>query len=963
MKIILQKSVLTLAFLFTVAMAFAQTGGISGKIVDAKTGEELIGVSVSVEGTSYGASTDFEGKFVINNLKPGVYNLNISYISYKKKQVSSITVKAKEVSSVSVAMDPITNDLNEVVVKAEVKRESSAGLLIQQKNSATISDGISADNIRKTPDRNTSDVLKRVSGASIQDNKFAIIRGLNERYTTAYLNGAPLPSSESDKKAFSFDIFPSNLLDNLVILKTATPDMPGEFGGGIIEINTKSVPDNNFQSFSISAGYNTLTTFKDQVTYKGGATDWLGVDDGSRALPGFIPAGRNFPVSSAQQADLAKQMPNDWALQNTKFAPNFGLQYSLGQVWGQKVSKVGLMFAVTYNRSNSYNTSRRRSFDSNEDPNVPVLMTADFEDKNYSVQTMTGIMANLSYKINNNHQLTLRNIYSINADDRVIVRDGTPEPNADNPVLVHSTAQWFTSNKIYSSQLAGTHFLTKSKLKINWVGAFSEVRRDIPNLRRNSYNRLSRIQSPDDPNFRDTIYRANIADANVGPDYAGNRFYATTRENIYSVKGDVSRNFDLKDLHLKNTVKLGVLAQERNRDFSASQYGYVKYVPGGAGGGFSFPDSVLYLPQEQIFDPRNMGQTSANTGGFALRSNYKPTDSYRASSKLFSGFVMFDNRFKERIRLIWGARIESFEQGLFTTLDNGQKLDIVTKKVDVLPSFNFVYSVTESQNVRLSYSQTVNRPEFRELAPFAFYDFSTRFVLSGNSNLTRALIHNYDARYEWYPGRGQVISATGFYKKFLNPIEQIARADVSSEISYVNLKSGSAYGVEMEFRMLLGSLLRKQETHWLNNYTIYTNLAIIESKVDVTGVVGITAKERPLQGQSPYIINSGIQYFNPTNGWSFSASYNRVGQRIYIVGSVNEPNIWENGRDLIDAQVGKTFLKNKLDIRLSIRDLLAQKQYFFQDNNGNKSLDVTKDNLIWVNNFGRTISLNVTYKF
>jgi TonB-dependent receptor len=961
MNTFVHKIIFTCITLFLTASAFAQVGSIAGKVVDAKTGEELIGVSVAVEGTSFGAATDFEGKFIINNLKPGSYNLMVSYIAYKKKQVVSVEVKAKEVTTVNITLEGQTKDLAEVNIKTQVRKESSVGLLIQQKNAATISDGISSESIKRTPDRNTSDVLKRVSGASIQDNKFAIIRGLNERYTTAYINGAPLPSSESDKKAFSFDIFPSNLLDNLVILKTATPDMPGEFGGGIIEINTKSVPEKNFQSFAFSSGYNTITTFKDQVTYKGGKLDFLGIDDGTRALPSAIPTGKNFPVKSSDQAALGKLMPNDWSLQNQNFMPNYGIQYTLGKVWGQKVSKVGLLMAVTYNRTNNFNVSRRKSFDSNEDPNVPVLLTADFEDKNYSVQTLAGVMANLSYKINNNHQLTFRNLLSINSDDRVIVRTGTPEAFSDNPVLVKSTAQWFTSNKIYSTQLAGNHYLVKSKIKANWVAAYSQVRRDIPNLRRNSYNKLSHIQSNDDPNYRDTMYRANIADANVGPDYAGNRFYATTNENIYSIKTDFSRNYDIKSAHLKNVVKVGGLVQHRNRDFTASQYGYTKYAPGGAGGGVRFPDSLLYLSQDQIFNPNNMG--SATSGGFALRSNYKPTDSYSASSKLYSGFVMFDNRYKERYRLIWGARIESFEQSLFTTLDNGQQLDIVSKKVDILPSANFVYAVTENQNLRVSYSQTVNRPEFRELAPFAFYDFSTRFVLSGNSALTRALIHNYDVRYEWYPGRGQVISATGFYKKFLNPIEQIARADVSSEISYQNLKSGSAYGMELEFKMLVGYLLKKDDLHWLNNYTVYSNLALIKSVVDVSNVVGLSSDKRPLQGQSPYIINSGLQYYNAKTGWSASVSYNRVGQRIYIVGTVNEPSIWENGRDLIDAQIGKSLMKDKLDIRLTVKDVFAQKQYFFQDNNGNKALDTDTDNLIWVNTFGRTFSINVSYKF
>jgi TonB-dependent receptor len=948
--------------------SFAQDKGrIAGKILDKKTGEELIGVSVQIEGTSTGAVTDFEGKYVISSVTPGTYTLLVSYISYNKKVISGIEVKAKDVTTVNVAMEESTRDLNEVVVQAEIKRESASGLLIQQKNATTISDGISAEAIRRTPDRNTSDVLKRVSGASIQDNKFAIIRGLNERYTTAYINGAPLPSSESDRKAFSFDIFPSNLLDNLIILKTATPDMPAEFGGGIIEINTKSIPDNNFQSISISGGYNSITTFKDQLTYEGGKTDWLGIDDGTRALPSEIPTGKAFPVSINDQAKLGKFMKNDWGLQQKTFSPNYGIQYTLGHVWGEKQAKLGAIFAVTYNKTNNYNTTKRKQYDSNYDPSVPVVLTSDYEDQNYSEQTLTGLMANLSYKINNNHQFTVKNLYSINSDDKTILRTGTPTPLDANPILIRSTAQWFTSNKIMSTQLGGTHYMTDAKIKANWVASYGDVQREIPNLRRNSYSRLSHVQETGDPdiapNPKDTIFKVNTTPASVGPDYPGNRFYATTVEKIYSFKGDLSRSFDLKSAHLKNMVKVGGLVQERKRDFNASQYGYVTYIPGGAGSGIKFPDSISYLPPDQVYGTQFMGQSSANYGGYALKSNYKPTDSYSAKSKLASAFIMFDNRFKERYRLIWGVRMESFEQDLYTVLDNGTPLDIVTKKVDFLPSINFVYSLTESQNIRLSYSQTVNRPEFRELAPFAFYDFSTRFVVSGNSDLTRALIHNYDARYEWYPGRGQVVSVSGFYKKFLNPIEQTARPDVSNEITYRNVKSANNFGLEFEFRLLVGALTNANDKSWLNELTVFSNLALIKSKVDVSDVVGAPESSRPLQGQSPYIINSGIQYFNTKTGWSLSASYNKVGQRIYIVGYVNEPDIWENGRDMIDLQAGKTFFKNKLEIRVNLKDLLAQNQYFFQDHNHNNKMDLQKDNIMWTTNYGRTISLNITYKF
>lgn len=947
-----------IALFFSTVLAAQTTGKISGKIVDKKTGEELIGVTILVEGTSSGAVTDFDGKYLIQNLKPGTYNLAISYVSYTKKIVKDVVVKAGEATSINVSLEENTQELREVVITTEVKRETANGLLIQQKNAVSVSDGISADAIRKTPDRNTSDVLKRVSGASIQDNRFAIIRGLNERYTAAYINGAPLPSSESDRKAFSFDIFPSNLLDNLIITKTATPDMPGEFGGGIIQINTKSIPDENFNSFSISGGYNSITTFEDRLSYKGGSTDWLGIDDGTRALPKGIPSDKNFPTLLNDQANMGKLMKNDWGVKQDKFNPNYGFQYTFGHNWNVgKVSRFGTVLAITHNRNYSYSKTQRKQYDANYDPSIPSTITESYEDENYSTQTLTGVLANFSYKLNQNHQIGFRNLYSINADDRVIYRNGTSTPLDPNPILIRSTAFWFTSNKIYSGQLNGTHYLTGPKLKINWNASLSDVQREIPNLRRNSYSRSTYAENSE----MDTVYRLKLAVGNnVGPDYAGNTFYSTTHEKLYSGKADVSKGFNIKSAHLKNEVKIGGLYQHRDRSFESRQLGYIKYAPAG----MAFPDSILYLPSDQVFDPKYMGNSSPGNGGYALSNKYKPTDSYTAQSRLAAAFIMFDTRFKERFRLIYGVRMESFEQTLRTTLDNLQPLNLKTTKTDFLPSVNFVYSVTEKQNIRLGYSQTVNRPEFRELAPFAFYDFSLRLVVSGNDSLTRSLIHNYDVRYEWYPGRGQMISVSGFFKRFINPIEQVARPDVSSEITYKNVPKADNYGVEFEFRTLLGSLAGiESPKNILNSLTVFANVALITSKVDVSNVVGSATSSRPLQGQSPYIINTGLQYMNTENGWSMSVNYNKVGQRIAIVGTVNEPDIWENGRDLLDFQIGKSFLKNKMDIKVNVKDILAQKQYFFQDRNHNNKFDITTDNHIWVTNYGTTTSVSFTYKF
>ncbi len=967
---------------------FSQSGKISGKIIDGKTGETLPGATVLIEGTSQGAASDFDGKYIINNVQPGTYTLICRFISYANKAITGVVVNAGDVTYVNVSLDePKSDTLTEITVTTSYNKESSSTLLIMQQRNASLSDGVSAETIKKTPDRNTSDVLRRVSGAAIQDNRFVIIRGLNDRYNAAFLNGAPLPSSESDRKAFAFDIFPANMLDNIVINKTATPDMPAEFAGGIILINTKSIPDKNFQSFTVGDGYNTLAYGKSRTYYKGGKLDWLGIDDGTRSMPSGIPDNeKNFPILVSQQALLAKQTKNDWALYNDNYkltkTPNLNFQYSIGRSFKVKDKDlIGMILSVTYNRNYNYTQTIRRSYTNSIDPNVPSQIDYDYLDKNYSTGTLAGAIANFAVKINDNNSIGIKNIFSINSDDRVIGRTGTLNPLEQNPTLLKSTARWFTSNKVYSGQLSGDHFIPFGKFKVSWIGSYSTIKRDIPNLRRSIYTRLTTFNDPSDPVSSDTIYQANIALSNVGPDYGGGMFYSTTNENIKNGRIDISKPLSFGK-HIRLELKTGAFYQLRDRSFKARQLGFAKY--GIPGGNVQFKDSLLYLPENQIFANQNMGLIYPGAGGFKLLDGTKPTDAYTASSVLGAGYFMFDAKFFEFIRFVGGARYETFAQKLDALYDNRQPVQLNTSKNDILPSANLIFSVTKKQNVRLCYAQTLNRPEFRELAPFAFYDFTTQFLFSGYDKLLRSKIYNYDVRYEFYPGRGQLISATGFYKNFENPIEQITRSDVQGEISYRNAPRATNYGVELEFRIVLGALLKADSSKFLNNLTLFSNLSLIKSKVILSNNSAATVKSRQLQGQSPYVFNAGILYQDNENGFSVALMTNRVGQRIFIVGNASDPDIWENGRTVIDFQLGKSFLKNRLDLKFNVRDLLAenfyylpklnnttmkgeyivsQKQYFYQDKNGNQKLDVKNDDLLWVTNFGRSISLSATYKF
>lgn len=938
---------------------FAQTSSVRGTVKDETTGETLPGVKVMVEGlaTPKVGMTDFDGKFNLQGIPVGTYSITFKYATYNTKNITDVVIKAGEPTVLDVLLGTAVSEQAEVVVTATMKKESSASLLLTQKNAATVSDGISSESIRRTPDRSTSDVLKRISGASIQENKFAVIRGLNDRYNAAYINGAPLPSSESDRKAFSFDIFPANMLDNLVILKTATPDLPGEFAGGVIQVNTKSIPEEKFQSFTIGGGYNTIATGKEKVTYKGGKYDWIGLDDGNRALPKSIPGNSVHDLTIPNQGELAKTFEFDWSLNSKKFAPNTNMQYAFG--WNKKNEKnrqFGIVAAANYNRTNIYNETNRNSFEVTT--GVTPVQKNEYLDKNYISQTMAGVLANLSLKWNDNNQLGFKNVLSVNSDDRVVGRTGITDKSTDGSATVKSNLRWFTSNQIYTGQIIGDHFMPKSKFKLNWVGSYSRIQRDIPNMRRSVYVNAD----PNDPNSKFELSTGTSLST------SGSMFFAKNIENMYSFKVDGTLPFEIGK-NLKNELKLGGFTQFRERTFFARSLAYDWYGAENL--------AIKGLPLSEVYTIKNMG-----VNGFRLDEITKPSDSYTASSNLFAGFLMLDNKFKKNLRLIWGVRAEQFQQKLTAVKQAGDTIRLNNPPVlDILPSANFIWSMTEKQNLRLSYSNTLNRPEYRELAPFAFFDFTTAFTLSGNEKLTRAKIQNFDFRYELYPGKGQIVSASVFNKQFDNPIETISDAALENQITYQNVKSATNYGVELEVKFILGSLLNADSSKFLNNLTLFSNLAIIRSSVDLSGVSG--AVDRPLQGQSPYVFNAGINYQHPETELSFALNANQVGQRIFIVGNQATPNIWENSRMFLDFQVTKSFVKKKLEVKLNVQNILAQRQIFYQkdenstgaggnsffnnilygDKLNRNGYDKEKDMVRWNTNFGRTISATISYRF
>lgn len=935
----MKKILLLLTLISTSIYSYSQK--VSGTVSDSSSGESLIGAMVLVKGESRGATVDPDGKFSIDNLTKESYDLEIRYMGYKTQ---TIVVKPIRDTLLNIQLLPSVQEIGTVVVSARSSKETNAELVKLQSNSAVVMDGTNAETFKKTPDTKASDVFKRISGASVQDNKFVVIRGLSDRYNFALINGSPLPSSESDRKAFSFDIFPSNMLDNLTVMKSGSPDLPGEFSGGVININTTEPKDKNYQNLQLSLGYNAITTFRNFSTYQGSNLDFLGLGSGDRGLPTDIPRTQDFSqLNKTDKANLAGLMNTSWSTKSRMALPNGNLQYSIGRDYKK------LSFSFAYNYQNTFNMNNlvRRDF---EEQSTEVVQKMELKDSVFTQTILNSAMINFLYKIDKNNTIQFKNLYSINSEDKVNVRTGVRELDNDPRQWEKSTNFWYTQNNLLTNQLFGKHEIKKSKL--NWNVGYSNVNRDIPNLRRIVYRKQSLLE-----NDTTQQYVAVIQQNGTIPTAAGNMFWSKSKENILSANYDYSLPINFGKI--ENNIKVGGWHQFRSRDFQSRNLGFSQYKPNGS----SFNSQLLLLGPDEIFSQQNMGLLSDGQGGFKLEESTKVSDSYSASSFLNAGFLMTDTKIGE-IRIVSGLRVESYNQK-FNYIEFGSNLEkrIDTTVVDFLPSINLIYSINEKMKIRGSYYRTVSRPEFRELAPFNFYNFVLDNITSGNPNLKRATIDNFDIRWEMYPGKGQIISVSGFYKSFENPIELINRTGTSGapELYFTNVNKVTNIGGEVEFRLNLGTFT-KVENKVLDNLTVYSNASIINSVVDMSHFVG-SGSNRPLQGQSPYIVNTGLFYTTPKKDLTATVSYNVIGQRIYIVGNIQEPSVWENGRNVIDIQLTKTFKDDKIELKLNVKDVLAQNQIFFQDLNGNKRYDSGIDNNWQEIRFGQSVSLSFRYKF
>ncbi|HEY4611354.1 MAG TPA: TonB-dependent receptor [Bacteroidota bacterium] len=909
------------AFVLT-SLAVGQTttdGKIIGYVIDSETSEPIIGANVFLEGTMKGAATDIEGKFTIANVTPGTYTLIISVVSYTKQRIENLTVAEAQMVQLNIVLKPEVIQTQEVVVEAKAVLSYEGALLTQQKKAASISDGISAEQIKRSPDATSSDALKRITGVSIVDNKFVFVRGTPERYSNTMLNGAAVASTEPDKKAFAFDILPSHLIENSVITKSFTPDLPGDFAGGLVRLNTIDFPPALTVRVSAASSFNTQSTFKPFMTYHGGNSDYLGIDDGTRSLPGTFPNNLNGSFSADDLQQHARTLKNEWGARRRNAPLNNNFSISFGDGVTLLGSNFGFITALTYRSAFENAEIERNEFEASGEPRFKYRG----DQSTYAVSW--GALGNLSYKISDYHKFSIRNTYSRSADDEATEFTGIQY--TDIGAEQKHTALRYVSRSIYTGQLTGEHFLPfLNGTQAEWKVFYSASERHEPDYRRLIYFREA---GSNDPFNASLGFQANLKN--------GGRFYSDLN--------DAARGFAI-DLHTPLSsakVKFGTLVDRKDRDFSSRLIGM---IVNGRGNGFT--DNKLYtLPIDQIFAPENFRRN-----GFSIDEYQNGTNNYTAGQTVAASYAMVDFPFAlwgSEFRLIAGARIEHSKQNVYSRdVSGSNNITVELTDTDVLPSVNVVYSLSQQANIRIAYSQTVNRPELRELAPFAYFDFNTQTSVRGNENLKRSLIRNYDVRFELFPRAGEILSASLFYKSFSNAIEQVVvtGSALGSERTFMNADAARNYGIEIEGRVGLGFLGEVVE-----DFSIRANYSRITSSVDVVATeTTVEKRNRPLQGQSPYMLNLGLSYENPNVGTAVNVLFNRFGRRIVEVATAYEEDVIEQPRSVIDIVVSQP-LWERYELKLSLKDLIAQEQLFLQG-----------DKRARANQKGTSYSLGISFK-
>ncbi len=878
---------LVLPLFVTSLSAQAQSGRVVGQVVDAQTGRPVSGAQVTLEGTQVGALAGVDGRYVIRNAPAGTVAVRALMIGYATKTVTGVVVARGGTAEVNLALEPAAVQLQGITVSAGQERGSVARALNEQRTAAVVMSAITTEEISRSPDSDAAGAVKRVSGVTVQDGKYVFVRGLGERYTTTSLNGARVPSPEPERKVVPLDLFPSGLLQTVTTSKTFTPDLAGDFSGAQVNIQTRSFPTRRQFTFSASTGINPLVTGKSIPFAPGAGREWLGLAAGDRRLPAEVARFGNFQSNVPSQGDLNRMVAsfrNAWSAREQTGRPKASFSTSLGgsdPVFGQQV---GYLLSGTYSYGEEAKAEQRRA---------QALPTAGggtseidrFEGTSGGRSVLWGGLANLSTLVGTHSRFEVNATYNRTADDEARVESGYSE-NLGQEFQIQRLR--YVERSVFSGQLRGEHQLGAAH-RVDWSATTSGVRRSEPD--RSEFV----TQMDSDPNGN-PLPPAWFSVSNEG----AVRTFGELTES--ALEATAAYTFSFGPSAKRSRLKLGGTTRATDRKASNDAFAISA----------SLDRDGRELTPEEIFDGRY-----SSDGNHVFRvTPIAQGGSYAAEDRLAAAYGMLDLAVTENIRVVAGARLERSEVTVDAQSTLGQPVRTSPSYTDVLPSLSVNWTLTPEHTLRLSASQTLSRPEYRELAPVQYREVLGGDNVVGNADLQRSLIRNLDLRWEWYPTPAEAVTVALFAKDFQDPIERIFLGTSGTRIiTFTNAEAAHNYGAELELRKGLGFVADALETT-----TFFTNATLMESRIEInqslTGAFQ-TAENRPMVGQSPYVVNAGVTYASPDNAVSATVLYNVAGRRIASAAELPLPNVYEEARHALDLSLRfplRAAVKVKVDV-------------------------------------------------
>ncbi|MDF1584610.1 MAG: TonB-dependent receptor [Methyloprofundus sp.] len=856
-------------------------GSITGVVISAETQQPVDNAQIYISGLIKQIRTNKQGQFTLDKIPVGQYSLSVLHPAFNSKVLEGIAVAKDMDTPLTLNVTPVGVDLPEYVVLEPFLAGSIASVIEEQKNNAGVSNVLGTEQIARSGDSDVASALKRVSGLTLVEGKYVFIRGLGERYSNTLVNGSLVPSPDPTRRVVPLDLFPTSILDSLLVSKAYLPSLPGEFAGGTVELRTRGVPEDFFFTFSGKIGGTEGTTFSKGLGYAGGKNDSLGIDDGTRAMPDSLAqataggtqltAQTRFNPNGFSQEQIEKfgeDLSQTWDVTPKNIGPDGRVEASIGDLFTFGDFGFGYMAAARWNEEwNNQNEIRREFATAN---GSDLVLTKDFNvDRTLHVVDLNGYLT-LEARYQDNHKIYTKLMAIRQTTDEARIEGGFTD--AETYDIKRSLLKW-EENQLLNHQVGGEHlFPVLNDLEFKWSYTNATASREAPNERHYRYD-----------SDGDGIYSfSRRADSN---------------QTIFATLEDLSENwrFDIKlPVNIHQDVELALLTgfmnQTRTRDSKIRRYNFSPFGPNAQNA------EILAQPSlENILSPDNIG-----ANGFQLREATRSTDNYQASQDLLGVYGQIDLMLFETIRLNGGLRWENNDQVVETfELFTPDKDPIRTqlKKADLLPAITGTWIISEKQQLRASWSNTLSRPDFRELSPAPFTDPISNAETVGNPDLVQTYIANYDVRWEYYFSPKENFSTGFFWKDMTNPIEKVFVPGTGGLLTYQNAEAATIYGIELELLKNMDFIHPELEYFFAGgNYTWSQSSVVLTAE----NLLAQTSSSRPLEGHSPHVVNVQFGYDNPEWGTQATLLYNMAAERIVEAGLLGAPDKYQQPFNQLD---------------------------------------------------------------